>query len=143
MARSTKAAVLEDTTEEVTEAVEAELTPKQVINEAITRFVEATGIDNQKARYKAMRAIAFQAFTDRIAEGSFDDLVDEAIANADALPSGWEIERVAKDEVVEAPVKPATKRAAATKTTATAKTPAKTPAKAAAAKPAARKRPTR
>ena len=125
------------TVEEVEETVEAELTDKQVINEGIARVIEATGIDVQKNRYKAMRAIAFQAFSNAIADGSFDDLVDEAIANIDNLPSGWEIERSATD----APAKPVKKAAPAVKAA-----PAKRPPRAAAAKaPAAsaRKRPTR
>lgn len=132
----TTAAVLDESLE----TEEAELTDKQVINEAIGRVVESLGIDVQKNRYKAMRAIAFQAFTNAIADGTFDELVDEAIANVDNLPSGWEIERTAKEEAE----KPAPKAKTAPKAAA-AKAPAKkAPAKAAAAKPAtARKRPTR
>lgn len=126
------------TVEEVEETVEAELTEKQVINEGIARVIEATGIDVQKNRYKAMRAIAFQAFSDAIADGSFDDLVDSAIANIDNLPSGWEIER---SEKVEAPVKAAPKAAAAPKATPTKRAPRAAAAKAPAA--STRKRPTR
>lgn len=124
---STKAAVLEDDATET----EAELTAKQVINDGIARVIEATGIDVQKNRYKAMRAIAFEAFAQAIEAGTFDDLVDSAIENIDELPSGWEIER---SEKAPAPVKakaPAAKAAT------------KAPAKTAAAKPAARRRPTR
>lgn len=127
---STKAAVLEEVEAETT----AEVTTKQVINEAIGRVVEATGINVQKNRYKAMRAIAFEAFAQAIEAGTFDTLVDEAIANIDSLPSGWEIERVEK-----APAKPVAKKAPAK---VAAKPAAKAPVKAA-AKPAARKRPTR
>jgi hypothetical protein len=133
MARSTKAAVLDETIEAETTA---EATPKQVINEGIGRVIEATGIDVQKNRYKAMRAIAYQAFSNAIDDGTFDDLVTEAIANIDTLPSGWEIERVA----AEAPAKPAAKAT---------KAPAKAPVKKASTKAAApaaktaRKRPTR
>lgn len=134
MARSTKAAVLEETVDEV----EVEQTPKQIINEGISRFLDGAGLDVQHARYKVMRAIAYQAFVNAIEEGTFDELVDEAIANAGDLPSGWELERVAKDE---APAKPAKATKAPAKTAAK-KVPAKAPAKAA-AKPAARKRPTR
>lgn len=122
-----KSAILDDAPEET----EAELTVKQIINEGIARVVAATGIDVQKNRYKAMRAISFQAFSNAISDGTFDDLVETAIANVDLLPSGWEIERVA---AVEAPVK-ATK-VAATKVTATKAAPA-APAK------TARRRPTR
>lgn len=137
---STKPAVLETEAEEEVETATAAPTEKQIINEAITRVVEATGVDIQKSRYKAMRAIAFQAFVNAIADGSFEDLVDEAIANVDSLPSGWEIERAEKDEPVAKPVaksKPAATKPAATRKTATTK------AAASAAKPAARKRPAR
>ena len=123
------------TTEEIETEVEAEATEKQIINEAIGRVVEATGIDVQKNRYKAMRAIAFQAFSNAIADGTFDDLVDEAIANVDNLPSGWEIERFEKAEKV-APVKKAAPAKAAAK-------PATPDKKTAAAARPARKRPTR
>lgn len=124
-----KAAVLED------DAVEVEQTPKQVINDGIARFIEETGIDGQKARYKAQRAIAFQAFLNAIGTDEFDQLVDEAIANADELPAGWGLERTAaaKDED-EAPAKPKAK---------SAKRPAKAAAKAAPAKAAGRRRPVR
>jgi hypothetical protein len=130
---TTKAAVLE---EDATET-EAETTAKQVINEGIARVIDATGIDVQKNRYKAMRAIAFEAFAQHIEAGTFDELVDAAIANVDELPAGWEIERSEKAEKP-APAKKAPAKAAATKA------PVK---KAAAAKPAtttaARRRPTR
>jgi hypothetical protein len=109
---STKAAVLEDVAEEETAA---EATAKSIINEAIGRVVEATGIDVQKNRYKAMRAIAFQAFSNAIADGTFDDLVDEAIANVDELPAGWEIERAEKAEPVAAKTKAPVKAKATTK----------------------------
>lgn len=137
MSTKTKAAVLDETLD--TE-VEAELTDKQIINEGIARVIDSTGIDVQKNRYKAMRAIAFQAFSNAIADGTFDDLVDEAIANVDELPSGWEIERTEKEEAEKpAPVKKAVAKAEAAE---------KAPAKKAAAKPAAkaattRRRPTR
>lgn len=129
MAKNT-AAVLD----EELETTEVELTTKQVINEGIARVIEATGIDVQKNRYKAMRAIAFQAFVDSIDAGEFDDLVDRAIAGADELPAGWELERAPK---ADAPAKTPAKKAPAAKPAAK-KAPAKT-----AAKPAARKRPTR
>lgn len=141
MARSTKAAVLEET--EVEETVVAEPTTKQVINEGIARVIEATGIDVQKNRYKAMRAIAFQAFVDAIESDEFDDLVTRAIANVDSLPSGWEIERSVSDaEPVKATTKaPAKAKAAPAK--AAAKPAPKASTKAAPAKAATRKRPTR
>jgi hypothetical protein len=119
---STKAAVLEDeTTETEVEETTAEPTTKQLINEGIVRVIDATGIDVQKNRYKAMRAIAFQAFQEAIDSGDFDDLVDRAIANVDSLPSGWEIERGER----EAPAPKASPKAKAATTKATAKAPAK------------------
>ena len=135
MARSTKAAVLDETVEEV--EVEAEATPKQIINEGIARVIDATGIDVQKNRYKAMRAIAYQAFLEAIEGDDFDGLVDRAIEGIDELPTGWEIEKAPAAEA--APVK-ATKAPAKTATKTAAK---KAPAKAAPAKTSARKRPTR
>ena len=70
--------------------------PQQIVNEGIVKVIEATGIDVQKSRYKAMRAIAWQAFSIAIEAGTFDKLVAQAIANVGALPSGWEIEVPAK-----------------------------------------------
>jgi len=140
---STKAAVLEDETVEAeVEETTAEPTTKQVINEGIARVIEATGIDVQKNRYKAMRAIAFQAFANAIADGTFDDLVDEAIANIDELPAGWEIERPAKDDEAPAKATPAKKATPATKAT-PAKRPARASTKAAAPAAAKRARPAR
>lgn len=130
MARSTKPAVLEDEVEETVE--EAQPTTKQIVNAGIDRALEAIGTDVQKNRYKVMRAIAFQAFTEAIEADDFEGLVDRAIANVDDLPSGWEIERPVKDA---APAKAAPAK----------KAPAKAAAKPA-AKPAtatARKRPAR
>lgn len=118
--------------EETVEETVAEPTTKQLINEGIVAVIEATGIDVQKNRYKAMRAIAFQAFSEAIEAGDFDALVERAIANVDDLPSGWEIERVA----AEAPAKPTPKAKAPVKKAPAAKA---TPAKAT----TARKRPTR
>jgi len=118
------------------EETEADLTTKQVINEGIERVIAATGIDVQKNRYKAMRAIAFEAFAQAIENGSFDALVDEAIANIDQLPAGWEIERVEK---APAPVK----AKAAPAKAATKAAPTKAPVKAAAKSATPRRRPTR
>lgn len=124
-----KAAVLEEDVVEVT--------PKQVVNDGINRFIEETGIDGQKARYKAQRAIAFQAFLEAIDADDFDALVDRAVAGAADLPAGWGLERTVAEPAEEAPkAKPAAKKPAA-----------KRPAKGAAAKPAAktagRRRPAR
>lgn len=82
-ARKTKAAA-KDQVEETT-------TLKSEIEAGISKFVEATGLDNQKARYKAQRAIAFQAFSELVESGEFDALVDRALENIDELPSGWTI----------------------------------------------------
>ena len=93
------------------------LTAQQIVNEAIARVIEATGIDVQKNRYKAMRAIAWQSFVDAIGEGTFDALVKRAIANVEALPGGWEISPPTKVEPKLAPVKKApVKKAPARKT---------------------------
>lgn len=94
-----------------------ETTPLETVNEGIAKVIQAHGIDVQKNRYKAMRAIAWQAFAESIEAGEFDALVERAIANVDSLPSGWEIK---------VPVKPAAKP-----------TPAKAPVKKAPLKKAA------
>lgn len=120
--------------EEVTETVE--VTDKSIINDGITRFIEATGIDGQKARYKAQRAIAYQAFVDSIAADEFDDLVNRAIKNADELPAGWGLERSVAAEKPEPKAKAAPKAAAKT-------TARKAPAKAAPAAKTPRRRPSR
>ncbi|KAF2412527.1 hypothetical protein B1729_14540 [Microbacterium sp. B35-04] len=86
-----------------TAPVEVEATEprhQHVVNEALVKVIQAHGIDIQKNRYKAMRAIAWQAFVESIEAGDFDALVERAIANVDELPSGWQIT---------APVKPAQK----------------------------------
>lgn len=83
------------------------LTPQQIVNGGIVRVIEAHGIDAQKNRYKAMRAIAWQAFADAIAAGTFDALVKRAIANVEQLPSGWEISQARKVEPKLASVKQA------------------------------------
>ncbi|AVJ51027.1 hypothetical protein FDJ44_gp36 [Microbacterium phage Pikmin] len=132
MATKNTAAVLD----EDIETTETEVTPKQIVNEGIGRVIEATGVDSSKARYKAMRAIAFQAFLESIDSEDFDGLVDRAIANADDLPAGWELERPTKDED-EKPAKKAPAKKASAKTA--AKTPAKAPAKTPARRRPARK----
>jgi hypothetical protein len=68
----------------------------EIVNAGIAQVIEVTGIDTQKNRYKAMRAIAYQAFTEAIENGTFESLVDRALANVDSLPSGWQIERPAQ-----------------------------------------------
>ena len=124
-------AKVQETVEEV-EVQETELTPKQVINAGIEKVVEATGVDTQKARYKAMRAIAYQAFIEAIENEDFEALVDRAIDNIDDLPAGWTMERVGKVGVAEKPEAKPTAR----------KDPARKPAAAEKATPA-RRRPAR
>jgi hypothetical protein len=142
MARAPKNTAPVEVEETEDETLVTEPTTKQLINDGIVAVIEATGVDSQKARYKAMRAIAYQAFQEHIEAGTFEQLVDDAIANAGDLPSGWELERTAKAEPVAEPAPKATRsrKPAADK--------AATPAKASAAKkPAAAKttrpRPTR
>ncbi len=71
----------------------AEVTHQQTVNDGIAAVIAAHGIDAQKARYKAMWAIAWQAFVESIDTGDFDALVQRAIANVGALPAGWEVAR--------------------------------------------------
>ena len=124
--RTRKAPAKAQVTEEV-EVVETVFTPKSVINEGVLKVIEATGVDTQKARYKAMRAIAYQAFLEAIEGDDFDGLVDRAIAGADELPTGWTLERAAKAEVAEKPeAKPTARKAPARKPAAAEKaTPAR------------------
>lgn len=131
-----KAPAKAQVTEEV-EVVETVVTPKQIINEGVLKVVEATGVDTQKARYKAMRAIAYQAFIEAIKNEDFEALVDRAIDNIDDLPAGWTMERVGKveEEVQEEPPAP---KATTRRDPAKAATPAP-----AAPKAPARRRPTR
>ncbi|MGM7699431.1 hypothetical protein [Microbacterium sp. A84] len=80
------------TTVETTEAAQFdEALP--IVTEAISQVMEAHSITVQKARYKAMRAIAYQAFVNAIEAGTFDELVEQAIGNVGSLPSGWELQR--------------------------------------------------
>lgn len=122
-----KVAVIED-------EVVKEITTKEIINEGIDRVIEELNVDAQKNRYKAMRAIAHQAFIEAIDSDDFDGLVDRAIAAADDLPAGWGLERTVAAPKEE---KPKAKRPA------TKKAPAKPAAKAAPAKTAGRRRPAR
>jgi hypothetical protein len=70
-----------------------EPTPQQIVNDGISRVIAAHGVGTQKSRYKAMRAIAWQAFVESIDAGDFDTLVERAVANAAQLPTGWELAR--------------------------------------------------
>ncbi len=109
------------TTVETTEAAAFD-EAQPIIAEGITRVMEAHGITMQHARYKAMRAIAFQAFVNAIEAGTFDDLVEQAIDNAGNLPTGWKLEGItaapsSKPAVKKAaPAKGSTKPAATTRT---------------------------
>lgn len=114
---------------ETVEEVEA-LELLDIVDAAIKQVVAAHGINIQKARYKAMRAIAWQAFTESIEAGDFEALTERAIANAGNLPSGWELQAVDKraertgqtSKAAPTPKAPATKtaRKAPAKRTATA-----------------------
>ena len=84
-----------------------EPTPPQIVNAGILRVIEATGVSLQKSRYKAQRAIAWQAFMESIEAGDFEALVNRAIAKVGSLPSGWEIEP--GKATPSAPVKKATR----------------------------------
>lgn len=83
-------------------------TAQQIVNEGIVKVIEAHGIDVQKNRYKAMRAIAWEAFAQAIEAGAFDQLVTAAIKNVDKLPAGWEIETAARNAVKASPAKATT-----------------------------------
>lgn len=74
---------------------------RRLIEAGISRFVEELGLDNQKARYKAQRAIAFQAFLEALDENEFEALVDRAIENAEDLPHGWSVEAKPRPAKVE------------------------------------------
>lgn len=95
------------TIETVEEAEAADLL--QVVNDGIMRVVEEHNINVQKNRYKAMRAIAWQAFIERIEAGGFDALVERASANVGTLPSGWEIKVPAAPALKVTSVKKATR----------------------------------
>ncbi|MCS3844784.1 hypothetical protein [Microbacterium sp. AK031] len=75
---------------ETVEEVEA-LEVLDIVDAGIKRIIADHDIDIQKARYKAMRAIAWQAFSEAIEAGDFDALVERASANVGTLPTGWEL----------------------------------------------------
>lgn len=103
--------------ETVEEVGALELLP--IVDAAIKQVVAAHDINIQKNRYKAMRAIAWQAFTESIEAGDFDALVERAIDNADNLPSGWELTAEHKQAT---PVKPAPRTAQVAKSATTKRT---------------------
>lgn len=81
----------------------------QVVNDGIMQVVEAHNINTQKNRYKAMRAIAWQAIIESIEAADFDALVERASANVGTLPSGWEIKVPAAPALKVTSVKKATR----------------------------------
>lgn len=79
-----------------------EVTHKTIIEGGITQFIEKAGMEGQKARYKAQRAIAYQAFLESVEAQDFEDLVERALENIDELPTGWSITpKTAAKKVVE------------------------------------------
>ena len=85
---TTKATTIKDI-ETVEQAEAAELLA--IVDAGIKQIVAAHDINIQKNRYKAMRAIAWQAFVESIEAGDFDALVERASGNVENLPSGWEL----------------------------------------------------
>ncbi|WP_136053595.1 hypothetical protein [Microbacterium sp. K5D] len=76
-----------------------------VVNDGIMQVIEDHDINVQKSRYKAMRAIAWQAFIESIDAGDFHALVERASTNVDNLPSGWELTAKAANAKEATPVK--------------------------------------
>ena len=127
--------------EEVEDIEVQEPTVERIINDAIVQVVEDQGLDGQKARYKAMRAMAYVAMSNIITtEGNLDGLVQETLDSVDDLPYGWTLEKMAKVDA--APDKLATAAKTPAKK-APAKAPAKAPVRKAPAKATPRKRPAR
>ena len=133
--------------EEVEDIEVQEPTVEGIIKDAISRVIEDQGLDGQKARYKAMRAMAYMAMSNIITtEGNLDGLVQETLDSVDDLPYGWTLEKMAKADAApdklataaKTPAKKAPVRKAPAKRGATA-TPAKAPAKATPRKRPARK----
>lgn len=85
---ATKTTTIKDI-ETVEQAEAAELL--DIVDAGIKAIVATHSINIQKNRYKAMRAIAWQAFVESIEAGDFDALVERASATVGTLPSGWEI----------------------------------------------------
>ena len=133
--------------EEVEDIEVQEPTVERIINDAIVRVVEDQGMDGQKARYKAMRAMAYVAMSNIITtEGNLDGLVQETLDSVDDLPYGWTLEKMAKVDA--APDKLTTAAKTPAKKAPVRKAPAKrgataTAAKNAPAKATPRKRPAR
>lgn len=101
-------------TKNTTTATEAaKPTTQQVVNDGIVRVIQAHNIDAQKNRYKAMRAIAWQAFAQAVEAGTFDLLVSATIKNVEKLPAGWEIAPPSKSVSKPSPAKSTTPRSGA------------------------------
>jgi len=104
----------------------------EAIDGGIKHVSSTHSVNIQKDRYKAMRAIAFQAFSEYFEAGDWDALVERATTNALNLPTGWALTAEIAKASKPAPAKPVAKQAApkpAPKAT-------KAPAKKAPAKPA-------
>jgi len=148
MARNTTPKSVTTAVETIEEVEALELL--DIVDAGIKQIVADHGIDIQKSRYKAMRAIAWKAFEDYITAGTFDDLVERASADVDNLPIGWMLtaeaekaKKAAAPKATPAPkptAKPAAKAPAKPAVKRTAQKPAEAPA--AEAKPA-RRRPVR
>lgn len=110
-------------------AEKAEKTPaqtdKSIVEAGINRVVDSLGLDVQKAKYKAMRAIAWQAFIEYIDIDDFEDLVNRAIENSADLPTGWEVAKSVK----KAPAKKTNKTEGSVEKSPAKKSPKKAPAK--------------
>ena len=128
--------------EEVEDIEVQEPTVERIINDAIVQVVEDQGLDGQKARYKAMRAMAYVAMSNIITtEGNLDGLVQETLDSVDDLPYGWTLEKMAKVDA--APDKLTTAAKTPAKKAPVRKAPAKAPVRKAPAKATPRKRPAR
>lgn len=77
--------------QDVTEEVEETANYKSLIDNMIDKVVKETGVEGQKNRQKAMRAIAYQAFCELIDSGQFSSVTIRALENAENLPHGWKL----------------------------------------------------
>lgn len=77
--------------QDVTEEVEETTNYKSLIDNMIDKVVKETGVEGQKNRQKAMRAIAYQAFCELIDSGQFSAVTIRALENAGNLPHGWKL----------------------------------------------------
>lgn len=91
--RKTKVNVENPFEDEAIEEIKAEeelaIHLKDLINRGIDKAVDELMTEGSHHRYKAMRAIAYQAFLEYLENDDFDRLVDTAIENAPKLPAGW------------------------------------------------------